>query len=371
MNSSISETHKDLTDKLYDLTETGPTALGPGITSAVGLAAQCGKGSTVILCTDGLSNVGVGSLEDQSDTEGNKFYETLAEFAKSKGVVINIISIKGEECELEALKPLFAETGGNVSIIEPDELKDNFANILKAETIATNATVKIKLHKALEFRNEDEKDMNSDQTLLIKELGNINEDSEITFEYRVKSQEKLDKLPDFDIKSLKQVPFQTIIEYTKLDGMRCIRTITKVQRTTEDANAAKEKANVEILAANAMQQASKLAEKGDYRAAQAYSISQKKFIQKAVKDEEELKVFKSYKVSMNEVYNQCHTTGKLIDSNILGNESSSRYPVAEYDEVPRQRTTLRPSTFVPDSMSMTLHQMKVSPTVTLKRNTKD
>lgn len=41
----------------------GQTALGPGIVAALEIASKGSPGSTVILCTDGLANIGVGLLE--------------------------------------------------------------------------------------------------------------------------------------------------------------------------------------------------------------------------------------------------------------------------------------------------------------------
>jgi hypothetical protein len=49
------------------LEETGPTALGPALLSSVALAAEGGIGSTVVLCTDGLANVGLGSFDVENE----------------------------------------------------------------------------------------------------------------------------------------------------------------------------------------------------------------------------------------------------------------------------------------------------------------
>lgn len=311
-----------------------------------------------MLCTDGLSNVGVGSLEDQED-DVLQFYQNLAEYAKSKSVVVNIISIEGEECELEALRPLFAETGGSVNIIQPEELKDNFANILKSETIATNTLVKIKLHKALEFRNEDPRNLNKDQTMLIKNVGSVNEDSEITFEYRVKPEKELTKLPDFDIKQLKQIPIQTIIEYTKLDGRKMIRTITKMQKTTEDLSKAQKNVQVEILAANAIQKASTMAQLGDYRGAQAYSLSSKLFMKRAAKNLKQKADMKTFKSAMTNMYNLCHQ----VDDDIAQDHHKRIYTQKEktYKLTNDHLNRIRTSSFVPDRMSKQMHEMNVAP----------
>jgi ribosomal protein S26 len=181
MQKGIDETESQLNEKLFSMEETGPTALGPAVVSAIAMAGECGNGSTVVICTDGLANIGVGCLEEQKDDTNAEhdvevFYEQLGDYANQKGVTVNIISIKGEECDLETLSHLYEKTGGNVDIIEPDELKKNFANMLKNETIATRVVTKIKLHKALEFRNEEEKDLNEDKTLLTRDLGNVTDD---------------------------------------------------------------------------------------------------------------------------------------------------------------------------------------------------
>lgn len=46
------------------LEETGPTALGPALATAISLAATGAPGSAVVLCTDGLSNVGLGAFDE-------------------------------------------------------------------------------------------------------------------------------------------------------------------------------------------------------------------------------------------------------------------------------------------------------------------
>jgi hypothetical protein len=42
---------------------------------------------------------------------------------------------------------------------------------------------------------------------MVKSLGNVNEDTEITFEYRVKPIEELLKMQDFDLTTTTALPF--------------------------------------------------------------------------------------------------------------------------------------------------------------------
>mmetsp|Transcript_9493 Transcript_9493/g.9253 ORF Transcript_9493/g.9253 Transcript_9493/m.9253 type:complete len:248 (+) Transcript_9493:1993-2736(+) len=190
--------------------------------------------------------------------------------------------------------------------MEPDKLEKNFSNMLKQKVLATRVVTKIKLHQALEFRNEDEKDLSDNKTLLTRDLGNVTEKTEITFEYRLKDKEELKKIKGFKMSQLKDIPFQSIIEYTKLDGMKCIRTLTQVQKGTEDSKEAKEGAKLDVLATNVTQQASRLAKKGNLREAQAYSMNQKAYLKKNIAPESKSKMFKNWKSKMNVIYGDIH-----------------------------------------------------------------
>jgi hypothetical protein len=60
----------------------------------------------------------------------DEFYEKIGQYAKEKGLTINIVSIIGDECNLDSLSKLAEMTGGNVERVDPISLTSNFANIL-------------------------------------------------------------------------------------------------------------------------------------------------------------------------------------------------------------------------------------------------
>ena len=122
-------------------------------------------------------------------------------------MTVNIISIVGEECDIETLSTITELTGGNVERVEPEMLTNNFANILSVPVIAGNVTTKVKIHKGLEFRNEDAANVSADRTLLARQLGNVTEETEITFEYRLKSAKELAEMLDVDFEKLEKIPF--------------------------------------------------------------------------------------------------------------------------------------------------------------------
>jgi hypothetical protein len=62
LTSPIAESFELLLNRLGKTEAKGQTALGPALTAAIEVASKGSKGSTVVLCTDGLANIGVGSL---------------------------------------------------------------------------------------------------------------------------------------------------------------------------------------------------------------------------------------------------------------------------------------------------------------------
>jgi hypothetical protein len=83
----------------------------------------------------------------------------------------------------------------------------------------------VKLHSALEFRNEMDINLSQDKTILKKSLGNVNTETDLTFEYQLKSVRKLLEL-SIDPSVLSHIPFQLQLMFTALDGSRHLRVFT-------------------------------------------------------------------------------------------------------------------------------------------------
>jgi hypothetical protein len=58
-----------------------------------------------MICTDGLANIGLGNL-DLSNEQNKQFYDELAFKAKSKNLCVNVVTIKGEACNVTTLSNL-------------------------------------------------------------------------------------------------------------------------------------------------------------------------------------------------------------------------------------------------------------------------
>ena len=212
LSRPIKDTKEALAKKLMQIEETGPTALGPALLTAISMAGEGAPGSSVVLCTDGLANIGLGAFDEIKSEEEMKvvdgFYERLGELAQEKGITVSIVSIDGEECNIDTLSKIAELTGGQVERVDPVQLTQNFANILSLPVIATNVVTKVRMHKGLEFRNEDVQNLSEDKSLMVRQLGNVTEETEITFEYRLKSIKDLVKMEDIDLTKMTHFPFQ-------------------------------------------------------------------------------------------------------------------------------------------------------------------
>lgn len=285
----VKDTKENLIEKVLNLTESGPTALGPALISAIGLASNGLPGSRVIICTDGLANVGIGRLDEDSNV-AEDFYLRVANIAKTKGIEVSVISIEGEECKLSKLSKVCELTGGEVTRVNMNTIATEFANILETPAIATQVSAIIKIHKGLCFRYQEE--FLIDPSTLRKELGNVSDGSEFTFEYSVRTPEELIAL-NIDLTLLKQLPFQSQIHFTNTSGMKCMRVITANQDTTDDLDDAGD-VNLKVLGVNAAQRCAALASKGEYRESQAVMRSWKRMMKRNAKNSDQLEAVDYY-----------------------------------------------------------------------------
>lgn len=56
---------------------------------------------------------------------------------------------------MEVIGKLAELTNGNMKVVNPEKLSEDFANVLKDQVVGVSVDVTIQLHKAMNFRNED------------------------------------------------------------------------------------------------------------------------------------------------------------------------------------------------------------------------
>ncbi|KAG5185901.1 hypothetical protein JKP88DRAFT_354015 [Tribonema minus] len=295
--------------RLFALSEGGPTALGPAAALGLAQAIACGAGSRLVVCTDGLANVGVGSLDGGGDA-APAFYEYLAGRAAQHGVIVDVVSIAGGGCDLETLGVMSDLTGGTVTRVDPLSLADNFATMLAEPLIAINVTVTLRAHRSVALRDTARRAVTNASALRSAPdaaaapsagagaaeggaaaaadalagaapaspagsaagsaaaaaaaaaiaVGNVTSETEMSFEYDIASDAAA---------ALSAVPFQLAMEYTRPDGARCLRVSTARRPVTRDASAAAAAMHTAVVAAHGVRQSALLAREGQYAQSRA------------------------------------------------------------------------------------------------------
>lgn len=118
----IDKCFKKLKETVKNLSTDGMTALGPGLLSSIELASKGAVGSKVIICTDGIANIGLYQPQ---------FYTAAADYAKKKKVSVNVVALKGDNCNLKELGKVSLSTGGAILKIDPKTLGTEFSKISK------------------------------------------------------------------------------------------------------------------------------------------------------------------------------------------------------------------------------------------------
>ncbi|CAF0993277.1 unnamed protein product [Rotaria sordida] len=255
----ISQTKTNLTERVYDLEEGGQTALGPAVMFALNIVSQR-QGSKIVICTDGLANRGLGSLETAQDekvdealkmealAQGNRFYAELTERAREKGVSISVITIAGTACLLPVIGQMADGTSGNVTIVDLLKIRDEFALILEQKVIASNVEATVFVHRGLYIRDPDDPDGKLDK--IKRDIGNVTKQTEVSFEFGIRNKQELKEKYNIDLDQIKQLPFQVQVVYTAADGSKALRVLTQLKETTENREIAEVNAYRGVIADN-------------------------------------------------------------------------------------------------------------------------
>ena len=211
--SDLSQSKQAFQKRLWSLQSGGATALGPAVALGVAMAAEV-PGSSILVATDGLANIGVGNLEGATSGEQvakcKAFYEDMAEYARAKSVTINVLSLAsvGDNVNLSILGVLNDITGGTIDLVQPATVVEQVDELMKAEPVATDVTISILSHRLFKFRSpgdgpvevekkiekekamrkEDEKEEEEEEEeqnahVLKKSVGVASKLSEILFEF--------------------------------------------------------------------------------------------------------------------------------------------------------------------------------------------
>nr|XP_023695620.1 circularly permutated Ras protein 1-like isoform X2 [Paramormyrops kingsleyae]XP_023695621.1 circularly permutated Ras protein 1-like isoform X2 [Paramormyrops kingsleyae]XP_023695622.1 circularly permutated Ras protein 1-like isoform X2 [Paramormyrops kingsleyae]XP_023695623.1 circularly permutated Ras protein 1-like isoform X2 [Paramormyrops kingsleyae] len=254
------------------LENTGDKALGPAALAAITMASRH-PGSRVVICTDGKANTWLGNL-DVPETDcrslvpSSIFYQDLGEFAANQGITVSVLTIEGTDCRLDELGRLFDLTGGNVAIASLSGLCTAFESVMERKAVATHCTVTLLLPTALSVRGEREAGHK-----VIRQVGNVFSDTEITFQFGAKEQDTATLL------SASKVWAQLQIRYRSTDGRTVLRVLTVHRRVTADSSQVLSSLSLPILQLNLSQSSAALAVRGRYKEAWREGETQAKLME--------------------------------------------------------------------------------------------
>ncbi|CAH1791039.1 unnamed protein product [Owenia fusiformis] len=256
----LARSDSNLSKKIDELEEGGQTALGPALAICAGLVSHS-PCSEIVLCTDGLPNIALGALDDPQSAD-EAFYSKIGKYARGNQTKISIIGIEGEECQIETIGQCVTETSGTINILNPLELIRQLRLISQNPTVATDVILKCFLHPDMQFERED-------TNIVERAIGNVTKDMDVTFSF--KSSEHTDR-------KRKNIPFQAQIVYTRPDGMKCMRVITKKKNTTEERFKMEQTVNVAVTGLACVQRSADIAQKGEYSEAMNHILSVERLV---------------------------------------------------------------------------------------------
>jgi hypothetical protein len=275
---TVKDCHEIFNQRIQGLEEGGATALGPALSVAIELCSRQKGSSEVIVCTDGMPNVGVGSL-DEGNAEGRAFYSRIAEIAQSNSTVVNVIAIEGCDCSLDDFKSCAEATSGELNTLHPLELVRQLRKISQNPTVATDVEVRLLLHPSLEVGGGIPTLPKKPYQAVIA-VGNASKMNDLTFEYSVRSKSRKEELSS--------LPFQIQIRYKRKDGSQCLRVLSQRREVSRDRMQVEVAMNCAVASLAIIHGTAAEAEKGDFESARLRLHAARKMMERgALTDEQQ------------------------------------------------------------------------------------
>merc|ERR1712032_76295 len=203
----------------------GNTALGPGLAVSVGLAGGR-PGSKIVLCTDGMENLG-----------------TCADL-----------------------------TGGHVEMADLQALSTKFGSMLANATLATGLELVLISGAGVSVGGTSSSVQNGEACVAKRTVGTVTAATDLTFE--------LDAVPDLAGKS---GLLQLQLRYARADGEEVLQVCTVRPPVSSSREQAESDINGTCVALAGIHTAARRAQQGDYKTARVHLISTCRLIQRAMR----------------------------------------------------------------------------------------
>ena len=232
------------TDLVTSLRARGMTALGPAVNVALWLLNIRGGGRLVLL-TDGMANVGLGTLTGPSSS-GRDFYKRAAWTATETGIVVDVVGMRDKsesnEMALDVIGELASSSGGGIYYVSAAEVEGSFRQIRGQDFLGHDVALRLVTPRALEVERITGSGAKSETAET--RLGAVTAEREVFV--RLKRSGKLEQ---------KKVPLQAQIKYRDAQGRHHLRVSSINIDTIKDAKKYAKGYDTDIPTVMAMQEA--------------------------------------------------------------------------------------------------------------------
>lgn len=253
----------------------GETALGPSVAVALGLTSQAINGSKIIVCTDGIANLGLGSMVDEEAAK--RCFSQMGEAARMQGTSISVVSLRGTTANLEVLGILPKLTNGNMDVVDPVRLTMQLRSMACKETVATGVSVTCRLPRPFQFLDRAGKRIGG---TALAEMGMVTTDTDLMFPFSCCVDDE-DEVQGPVQSQTDPVAAQVEIRYSRRGGTR-VRVSTRQFTVTPIRDDCEMQLNPAVLGTSAIHTAADRAQVGDYKAARVLLISTLRLLQRAL-----------------------------------------------------------------------------------------
>jgi hypothetical protein len=209
----------------------------------------------IILCTDGLSNTGIGAIERSYKREDiRSFYlKEIGQREKSVHCSISTIAIEGGETGMDILGSLSEATNGSVNFVKAIELQRKMRSIVDNSAIAKNAKLTFVTEKGFTFHNSQhiskQIDNNKMKNKRVVEIGNVTPDTDVTIDFHCKKPENYNRVILFHSRPLSSMRF--------LLKQKTMRTVTYQVPITFDRDTSWQYSQISVLSVYTLHQVAK------------------------------------------------------------------------------------------------------------------
>ena len=289
--------------------------MGPAIFLSLYLLDKAKIGSRIFVCTDGMSNEGIGTIStfSQDREKAIQFYTKVGNIAKEKGIVISLIAFEDCESEIDILKHMIEISGGDIFRVNPKYILDDMNDFLENKAIATDVEIKMNINQCMTFRDEDKKDIINDGSTIFKKLGNVTLEKETYLELKFKEAKKLADMNDINFDELKNLIFQFVITYKNKNEGKYVRVITKQLKISDNKEEINKQANMNIVSTLQIQKSAKLAGAGRLMDAQAQIHIARNFLNNNINFMNNRLIFNQFNTNMNN-FNSSLSMNNMMNS---------------------------------------------------------